>query len=42
MQRQFWLDPVRLERSRSFSRAEIVRIEREIEENKDLLIEGME
>ena len=35
---KFWLEPVRLERSRSFSRVEIGRIERLVAENAALLL----
>ena len=34
----FWLDPVCLESSRGFGRAEIRRIERLVEENRELLL----
>ena len=37
---KFWLDPVRLERSRGFSASEIRRIEAMIEEKKILLLEA--
>jgi hypothetical protein len=32
---KFWLDPVRIERSRGFGRSEIRRIEKIVEENSD-------
>ena len=35
---KFWLEPVRLETSRGFGRAEIVRIERLVAENAALLL----
>jgi hypothetical protein len=35
---KFWLDPVRLEWSRGFARAELRRIEGIIEENRTLLL----
>lgn len=37
---KFWLDPVRLERSRGFRRAEINRIRELIEEHRERLLEG--
>jgi hypothetical protein len=37
---KFWLEPVRMERSRGFSRADIARIERLIEGNANLLMEA--
>lgn len=36
---KFWLDPVRLQRSRGFSRSEIGKIHRMIEENRAALKE---
>lgn len=38
MKAKFWLDPVRLQSSGGFSRSEINRIERLVEENKELLL----
>jgi len=35
---KFWLEPVRLDRSRGFSRPEIVRIQRIVEENVIMLM----
>jgi hypothetical protein len=35
---KFWLDPVRLERSKGFSASEIRRIEGMVEENRTLLL----
>lgn len=35
-----WLEPIRLEWSRGFSRAEIARIERLIAKNRDFLMEA--
>ena len=35
---KFWLDPVHLENSRGFDRAEIRRIERIVEENRERLL----
>jgi hypothetical protein len=35
---KFWLDPVLLDSSRGFGRAEIRRIDRLVAENKDLLL----
>jgi Domain of unknown function (DUF4160) len=37
---KFWLDPVRLERSRGFSRKEINRIQELVELNRQLLLES--
>ena len=37
---KYWLDPVRLERSRGFNRKDINRIRELIESNRDLLLEG--
>jgi hypothetical protein len=37
---KFWLDPVRLERSRGFRRTEINRIRELVEEHRELLLEG--
>ena len=37
---KFWLDPIRLQRSGAFSRTEIVRIQRIVEQNQVLLIEA--
>jgi len=37
---KFWLDPIRLQRSGVFGRAEIVRIQRIVEENHSLLTEA--
>ena len=37
---KFWLDPVRLERSRGFRRKEINRIRELIEEHREQLLEG--
>jgi hypothetical protein len=37
---KFWLDPVRLERSRGFSRKEINRIRELIEEHRQQLLES--
>jgi len=36
---KFWLEPVRLEKSRGFGRAEIGRIERPVAENAAFLVE---
>ena len=35
---KFWLEPIRLEKSRGFSRAEIGRIERLVTENAVILL----
>jgi hypothetical protein len=35
---EFWLEPVRLEWSRGFGRAELVRMERLVTDNKDFLL----
>ena len=35
---KFWLEPVRLERSRGFSRVEIGRVEKVVEENAAALL----
>ena len=35
---KFWLEPVRLQRSRGFGAAELRRIERLVEENRDRLL----
>jgi len=35
---KFWLEPVRFERSRAFSRLELIRIERLVAENATLLL----
>ncbi len=35
---KFWLDPVSLERSRGFGRAELLRIEALVAENRVLLV----
>lgn len=37
---KFWLDPVRLERSRGFSRKEINRLRELVEENREKLLES--
>jgi hypothetical protein len=37
-QAKFWLDPIRLERSRGFGRAEIHRIQRLVAENNAQLL----
>jgi hypothetical protein len=37
---KFWLDPVRLERSRGFRKKEIARIHKLIEEHRDQLLEA--
>jgi hypothetical protein len=37
---KFWLDPVRLERSHGFSRKEINRVRRLVEEHRQQLLEG--
>ncbi|MCI0413239.1 DUF4160 domain-containing protein [bacterium] len=37
---KFWLDPVRLERRGGFSRAEITRVQRLVEEKEDILLRG--
>jgi hypothetical protein len=37
---KFWLDPVRLERSRGFRRKEINRIRDLVEEHREQLLEG--
>jgi hypothetical protein len=37
---KFWIDPVRLERSRGFSRKEINRLRRLVEEYREQLLEG--
>jgi hypothetical protein len=37
---KFWLDPIRLERSRGFGRKEIGRLQDLVEENQTLLLEG--
>ena len=37
---KFWLDPVRLERSRGFPRTEINRIRDVIEDHREQLLEG--
>jgi hypothetical protein len=37
---KFWLDPVRLERSRGFRGKEINRIRATVEEHRDRLLEG--
>ena len=37
---KFWLDPVRLERSRGFKRKEINRIRDLVEEHREQLLEG--
>jgi len=37
---KFWLDPVRLQKSRGFSRQEINRIQRLVEENRERLLGG--
>jgi hypothetical protein len=37
---KFWLDPVRLQNSGGFSRHEINRIQRLVEENKEHLLRG--
>ena len=37
---KFWLDPVRLERSRGFRRKEINRIRELVEEHREQLLEG--
>jgi hypothetical protein len=37
---KFWLDPIRLERSRGFRRKEINRIRELIEEHREELLEG--
>jgi Domain of unknown function (DUF4160) len=37
---KFWLEPVRLERSRGFARQEIGQIQAVVEENQQLLLES--
>jgi hypothetical protein len=37
---KFWLDPVRLERSRGFRRKEINRVRKLVEEQREQLLEG--
>ena len=37
---KFWLNPARLQSSGGFSRAEINRIQRLVEENQDVLLRG--
>jgi hypothetical protein len=37
---KFWLDPVRLERSHGFSRTEISRVQRLVEQHHEQLLEG--
>jgi len=37
---KFWLDPVRLERSRGFRRHEIKRIREMVDEHRERLLEG--
>jgi hypothetical protein len=37
---KFWLDPVRLERSRGFLRQEINRLRQLVEEHREQLLEG--
>lgn len=37
---KFWLDPVRLQNSGGFSRAEINRIQRLVEDNQEILLRG--
>ncbi len=37
---KFWLDPVRLERSRGFRRQEINRVRNLVEEHREQLLEG--
>lgn len=37
---KFWLDPVRLERSRGFGRKEIDRLRRLVDEHREPLLEG--
>lgn len=37
---KFWLDPIRLERSRGFGRKELGRIQRIVEDNRLLLLES--
>jgi hypothetical protein len=37
---KFWLDPVRLERSQRFAPAEILRVERIVQENRTVLLES--
>lgn len=37
---KFWLDPVRLQESGGFSRAEINRISARVEESRDLLLQA--
>ncbi len=37
---KFWLDPVRLQRSRGFSRRELSRIQRLVEEHSEELLRG--
>jgi len=36
---KFWLDPVRLQNSGGFGRAELVRIQRVVEENREQVLE---
>ncbi len=37
---KFWLDPVRLQQSGGFSRNELYRIQKLVEENQEILIRG--
>lgn len=37
---KFWLNPVRFQSGRGFSRHEILQIQRRVEENEDLLLRG--
>lgn len=37
---KYWLTPVRLERSRGFSSAELLRIQRLVEDNQPVLLEA--
>lgn len=37
---KFWLEPVRFQHGQGFSRGEIVRIQRLVEENQELLLRG--
>lgn len=40
MEAKYWIDPVRFERSGGFNAAELLRIERLIEKNRDVLLES--
>ena len=37
---KFWLDPIRLERSRKFARKEIVKLQAIVEENRQRLLDN--